>query len=264
MIDSLYFRLERSILFIHNGVAASIQGMALGLLSNEQLDRMTAKRYAGSFQSYAETSYLNSGLFLWEREAIHRYFPTAGRVLVAAAGAGREIIALAKSGYEVDGFDCCPPLLECGRDELTKQGIDARLDYAPPSSVPESDREYDAILVGFSGYMYIAGRENRIAFLKDLCGFLHPGAPLLISFMEGFSGHRRTWTARLGTTIRRLGGAGPVEEGDTFKRGFQHHFTYEQVQSEMNEAGLDLVYYAGGTCYGNAVGLVRNGVGPKA
>jgi len=25
----------------------------------------------------------------------------------------------------------------------------------------------------------------------------------------------------------------------------------------MNEAGLDLVFYNGGTCYGHAVGLVR-------
>jgi 2-polyprenyl-3-methyl-5-hydroxy-6-metoxy-1,4-benzoquinol methylase len=259
MIDSLYFRLERFLLFIANGLAACIQGCALGLLTNEQLDRMTAKRYAGSFQSYAESSYLNSGLFLWERAAIGHYFPPSGRVLVAAAGAGREMIALAKSGYRVDGFDCCPPLIECGRKELTEQGIAARLEYAPPSTAPERDREYDAILVGFSGYMYIPGRENRIAFLKNLCGFLSRGAPLMISFMEGFPGHRRTWTARIGTAIRKLRGAAPVEEGDTFKGGFQHHFVYEQIQSEMNEAGLQLIHYAAGTCYGNAVGLVRNG-----
>jgi hypothetical protein len=259
MIDSLYFVLERSLLFINNGLAACVQGFALGLLSNEQLDRMTAKRYAGSFQSYAETSYLNSGLFLWEREAIGRHFPQTGRVLVAAAGAGREMIALAKSGYQVDGFDCCRPLLECGRNELTEQGIDSRLAYAPPSCAPECDREYDAVLVGFSGYMYIPGRENRIKFLKDLVVCLQPGAPLMVSFMEGFPGRRRTGTARIGTAIRRLRGAEPVEEGDSFKGGFQHHFVYEQVESEMKDAGLELVYYAGGTCYGHAVGLVRNG-----
>jgi hypothetical protein len=258
MIDSLYFLIERSLLFINNGGAACIQGLALGLLSNKQLDRMTAKRYAGSFGSYAERSYLNSGLFLWEREAISRHFPQTGRVLVAAAGAGREMIALAKLGYQVDGFDCCRPLIERGQKELTEQGIEARLDYAPPSTAPERDREYDAILVGFSGYMYIPGRENRITFLKDLCGFVQPGAPLLISFMEGFPGHRRAWTARIGTVIRKLGGAGPVEEGDSFKGGFQHHFVYEQVESEMKEAGLELVYYAGGTCYGHAVGRKTN------
>jgi len=34
-------------------------------------------------------------------------------------------------------------------------------------------------------------------------------------------------------------------------------FLLEQIRSEMNEAGLDLVFYNGGTCYGHAVGLVR-------
>src|ERR1700741_2460639 len=106
--------------------------------------------------------------------------------------------------------------------------------------------------------MYIPGSENRITFLKNLCGFLPPGSPLMISFMEGFPGHRRTWTARIGSAIRKIRGGPPVEEGDWFKGGFQHHFTYEQIQSEMNDAGLDLVYYAGGTCYGNAVGRKAN------
>ena len=259
MIHSLYFGFERFLLFITNGTAACVQGVALGFLSNEQLDRMTAKRYAGAWQSYAESSYLNEGLFLWEHQAISKHFPRSGRVLVAAAGAGREMIALAKLGYRVDGFDCCQPLLESGRSELTRQGIAARLDYAPPSRAPESMGKYDAVLVGFSGYMYIPGRENRIKFLKDLCRSLPAGAPLLISFMEGFSGRRRTWTAKIGTAVRKLRGAGAVEAGDSFKGGFQHHFSYEQIQSEMNQAGLDLVHYGGGTCYGHAVGVVRNG-----
>ncbi len=39
--------------------------------------------------------------------------------------------------------------------------------------------------------------------------------------------------------------------------GFQHHFLREQILSEMREAGMELTYYSGGTCYGHAVGLVR-------
>jgi hypothetical protein len=48
----------------------------------------------------------------------------------------------------------------------------------------------------------------------------------------------------------------PVEEGDCLKDGFQHHFVREQIQAEMNEAGLEMVNYEGGTCYGHAVGLI--------
>ena len=61
----------------------------------------------------------------------------------------------------------------------------------------------------------------------------------------------------IGTAIRRLRGGEPVEEGDTLKNGFQHHFVPDQIASEFAEAGLDLQYYSGGTSYGNAVGIVR-------
>ena len=190
MIAAVYFVAERLLLRIHNGIAVLIQGIALGLLSNKQLEGLTVLRYSteASVASYSEPSYVNSGLFTWERETIQRFFPRGGRVLVAAAGAGREMIALAKAGFAVDGFDCCSLLVESGRQELRKQEIDARLDYAPPSAVPTHGGRYDAVLVGFSGYMYIPGRDRRIRFLRDLCGFLDPEAPVMVSFTEGSYG----------------------------------------------------------------------------
>jgi len=260
MIAAVYFVAERLLLRIHNGIAVLIQGVALGLLSNKQLEDLTVLRYSteASVASYAQPSYLNSGLFPWERETIQRFFPRGGRVLVAAAGAGREMIALAKAGFAVDGFDCCSLLVESGRQELRKQEIDATLDYAPPSAVPRHGGRYDAVLVGFSGYMYIPGRDRRIRFLRDLCGFLDPEAPVMVSFTEGSYGKRRAWTATIGTAIRMLRRAESVEEGDCLKAGFQHHFVRQQIVSEMSEAGLALAYYSGGTCYGHAVGLVRS------
>ena len=257
IVAPLYLFLERGLRWINNGATAAIQGLSLGLLSNTGLERLTEHRYSVAFSSFAEESYLNSGLFIWEREAIRRHFPPRGRVLVAAAGAGREMIALARAGFLVDGFDCCAPLVEAGRNELRKQGIDAKLEYAPPSTVAGCGGHYDAVLVGFSGYMYIAGRDRRIRFLRDLCRFLNPGAPVMVSFTEGSLGRRRVWTARIGTAIRRLRLAEPVEEGDWLKTGFQHHFVQQQISGEMSEAGVELAYYSGGTCYGHAVGLVR-------
>lgn len=255
MNGSYYLLLERIVLWIHNGATAAIQGVSLGFLNNDKLEQLTTERYARSFHSYADELYLNSGLFGWEREAIRRYFSPGGRILVAAAGAGREVIALSKEGFRVDGFDCCAPLVAAGRNELGKHGIDAILGHAPPSAVPECKRIYDGVLVGFSGYMYIPGRDRRIRFLRELVNVLKPEAPLMISFTEGFPGRRRTWAARIGTSIRKLRGAEAVEEGDWFKGGFQHHFVQEQIASEMREAGIELTYYSGGTCYGHAVGL---------
>ena len=262
MIESVYFPIERAILFIQNGAAATVQGLALGILSNDQLERLTQHRYlkeSASNDSCASEAYLNSGLSLWEREAISRYFTNCGSVLVAAAGAGREMLALVEAGFRVDGFDCCAPLVEVGRNEFERRGLDANLQHALPSSVPDGLHSYDAVIVGFSGYMYIPSRKRRVSFLRQLSELLKPNSPLMISFTEGTYGRRRTWTARIGTVIRKLRGAEPVEEGDTLKDGFQHHFLPDQVASEFDEAGLDLEYYSGGTSYGNAVGIVRKG-----
>jgi 2-polyprenyl-3-methyl-5-hydroxy-6-metoxy-1,4-benzoquinol methylase len=125
IVSSLYLFLENLLRGISNGASSLIQGLSLGLLSNAALERLTEYRYATSFSSYAEESYVNSGFFIWEREAIRRYFPPGGRILVAAAGAGREMLALAHDGFLVAGFDCCAPLVEAGRNELRKQGIEA-------------------------------------------------------------------------------------------------------------------------------------------
>ena len=257
MIPTIYFLCERLVLKIHNGAAALFQGITLALFDNDGLERLTERRYSERFASYETPPYVNSGFLIWERDAIDSYFPKGGQVLVAAAGAGREMIALSNAGFKVSGFDCCQPLVESGQKLLKQHQIDAVLEYARPSTVPSSQRQHDAALVGFSGYMYIPGRDRRIRFLKDLSALVKPNSPVMISFIEGSVGARRSWTARIGTTLRRLRRADPVEEGDCLKDGFQHHFLREQIQSEMNEAGLDLVFYNGGTCYGHAVGLVR-------
>lgn len=257
MIASLYFSLERLVLWMHNAATALIQGLCLGLFNNEQLERLTEERYLRQSAPYSAKSYLDAGLFIWERDAIGRYFPPGGRILVAAAGAGREMIALANCGFSVDGFDCCAPLVEAGQSALEERHIDARLAYVPPSSVPAWSGRFDAVLIGFSGYMYIPGRSRRTRFLRDLSNFLNPGAPLMLSFAEGSPGRRRVWTAKIGSAIRRIRRADPVEEGDWLRAGFQHHFVRQQILSEMTEAGIELIHYSGGTAYGHAVGLVR-------
>ncbi len=164
IVPPLYLFLERLLRWVNNGATSLIQGLSLGLLSNIQLERLTEYRYSTSFSSLAEESYLNSGFFMWEREAIQNYFPPGGRDLVAAAGAGREMIALARAGFVVNGFDCCAPLVEGGRNELRKQGIDAKLEYVPPSTVPEFDGHYDAVLVGFQAICISLGETAEFVF----------------------------------------------------------------------------------------------------
>ena len=54
-----------------------------------------------------------------------------------------------------------------GRNEFKRQGIDANLQHAPPSGVPDGLPSYDAVLVGFSGYMYIQAESAESVFYEN-------------------------------------------------------------------------------------------------
>src|SRR5882672_7852827 len=70
IVAPLFLFLERALRWINNGATSVIQGLSLGILSNIGLERLTEHRYSVSFSSFAEESYLNSGLFIWEQAAI--------------------------------------------------------------------------------------------------------------------------------------------------------------------------------------------------
>src|SRR5262245_8090759 len=130
MLVKVYFKIERLIRLGHAFGEAMIQAVVLGLLDAPDLERITVSRFEGS--RYAEPSVIEAGLQWWERDAIQQFFPPEGRVVVGAAGAGREVLALHKRGYEVDGFECARTLVETGQEQLRRAGVAGRFEWAPP------------------------------------------------------------------------------------------------------------------------------------
>ena len=87
VVKKSYTRIERAIRFCHVVGWAGVQSIGLGLLDPEALVRLTVQRFESS--TYLDPAYnSSSGLWLWEREALRRFFPPTGRILVGAAGAG--------------------------------------------------------------------------------------------------------------------------------------------------------------------------------
>ena len=108
--------------------------------------------------------------------------------------------------------------------------------------------------MGWSGYMYIPQRAQRIQLLRDFRNLLRPGAPLLLSFQTRELIERRMyWSARVGNWIRKVRGAEPVSPGDCLEHGFKHWFNRADIDAEMTEAGLRLEFYST-EGYGWAVG----------
>jgi hypothetical protein len=137
---------------------------------------------------------------------------------------------------------------------LKNEGMAPDLMWAPWDHCPDTDGEYDGIIVGWAAYMLIRGREGRIEFLRELRARVVDGSPVLLSFMTRSerSPYFR-YIARTGNILASPLGRDRVDVGDTLLPNFAHRFTREQLEAEMTEGGFRIVSYSE-VPYGHAVG----------
>jgi len=181
---------------VHGGGQALFEGFRMGLLPGAACDAISEKSYGGG-ELYTRAEYLDQGFHFWEDLAVRTYSAPGSRVLVAAAGGGREIIALARAGFQAAGFGCNRAMFEAGRRALAERGMAATLDWAPPSVAPKMDGYFDALIVGWFAYGCISPRARRIESMKSLRAQLRPGSPVLASTPIGSRlGKVLIWTPR--------------------------------------------------------------------
>jgi hypothetical protein len=118
---------------------------------------------------------------------------------------------------------------------------------------------YSAVIIGWTAYSHIPSRQRREAFLRALRQRAFPDSPVLLSFFArpGSSGYD-VLAFRIANSIRSLlgGRKEPVELGDHLNWSYSHWFTREEIESELQEAGIRLVDF-GEVGEGYAVGIVE-------
>ena len=240
-------------------VAGAIhEGFWLGYLSADDLDAITRDHYHNS-QEYASPEHNQRGLFDWERVVVEQYFQPGSRILVAAAGGGREILALRQAGFQAEGFDCSPTLVQAADALFDGLGERRGVTLCAAGQVPSGPALYQGLIVGWTGYTHIPTRGRRIALLEGLRHRAMPGAPVLISFFprDRFSQYEdlNYWTARVSRFLFR-GRKEEPEPGDHLGWCFSHTFTREEVEAELRAAGFRPVYYCE-LGEGHAVGIAE-------
>lgn len=237
----LYMLLRRVHARARYPFSAAFSGFWLGAFGREQLHALDEAVYRGP-GSYLTDEHNLGGLFPWESEAVNGFFRGRTRLLLVGAGGGREAIALARQGFQVDAFECNPALVEYANRLLTREGIEARVRHLPRDEAPPAGGPYDGAIVGWSAYMLIMGRARRVAFLRSLRRLLDPRAPLLLSFWTRPEDDRRVpAVARTANAVRRILRREPVEPGDDLFPNYLHHFTEREVAGEMADAGFRMV-----------------------
>jgi hypothetical protein len=256
----LYLRTRRLFDAGQRVAQAGFDGLWLGLLDRPDLDAVDVSYYERERQ-YVDPAYNDQGLWPWERRAAEQHFSACRRVAVLGAGAGREVVALHRMGFEVDGFECNHRLLSSGNRLLEALGVPPRIAPMPRDRWPDAAGQYDGVILGWGMYMLVPDRTARVALLGETRRRLPEGGPVLVSFFvrSGRERYFRT-TRRLANTVRSMRRKDPVEHGATLAPNRVTFLTVAEVGDELLEAGFTIAG-SGVDDYGHAVGLAAAGPG---
>lgn len=234
------------------------EGFWLGCLSADELNLITAAHFDES-RFYASKEHNLSGFFDWEAEVLGRYVRSGSRLLVAAAGAGRELLALRKAGFDAEGFECSLPLVNASQAIFDQLGEPYGVRHWPQDSVPPGPATYDGLILGWSAYTHIPTKGRRITFLQGLRTRVPSQSPLIVSFFTrtGDSPYEKiVYRTSTFCLFFLRGRKEHLELGDRIEWGrFVHRFTRDELQSELISAGFRLEYYGEESGSGHAVAI---------
>jgi hypothetical protein len=194
--NSLGARAIRSTLLVDKayGLFDRLRSRAvLSLASPATLEAYSELAYSAqdTYQSDQPTTEL--GLFAWEQRALAAFPPAPARVLVGAAGGGREAFALAARGYAVTAFEPSAVLAQSMARRAARDGGVAayRARYADlpvlqPASPMGSALDtrtaapFDAGILGWASLSHLTTDAARLETLRWFARLV--SGPILVSF----------------------------------------------------------------------------------
>ncbi|TKD04977.1 class I SAM-dependent methyltransferase [Polyangium fumosum] len=225
---------------------------------------LTAALYARQKTYLPGGHRFESGLFTWEKRALDApAFPRAGRVLVGAAGAGREVVALLERGYTVTAFDPCEAFVESARALAKDRPADILLGSYDDLVAAAQGRggplaslgdplSFDAVILGWGSLSHVLPGAARLGLLRAV-RTLAPRAVVLTSFQLRHDSEAKTETkGRLRDALRRaftaMGAPGRSEPGDQFYAdgGFFSYLSPDEIPRVAFESGYEVALFEEG------------------
>ncbi len=211
----------------------------------------------------------------WERAWFRCRLPAPpARILVAAAGAGREAVALRQMGYQIDALEPAPrPARHCERQlGPNSRVVVARLEHVAirlleGHDTPLAPGQYAAVIIGWGGLSHILDPDHRERVLRA-CDRLAPDGPILASFLvrsvtdAPVSKSRRLGysAGRVIARMRRISPGADSAPGFATGFGFSHAFRGAEIEALAKRVGRQLLWGRAGASptYPHATFLPRS------
>ncbi|MGE0393264.1 MAG: methyltransferase domain-containing protein [Vicinamibacterales bacterium] len=230
------------------GLAAVLDGAAVGLTGNDTIERQLDRQFAGFEDSAAE---VDGGLRTSEQLVYGRHLAPGSRVLLAGCGAGRDLFGLTALGHDVTGLECAADLAAAARAHAARLGIRCTVHGGRVQDASIEGR-FDAVILAPACYSYIRGRETRVRTLVRLRQALSPGGRLILHAIRLQRPQPRLPLWAMRTAAWASGAGWRPEPGDVYtddhslpkRLRFHHAFADGELEDEARRAGLapDAVY----------------------
>lgn len=137
-----------------------------------------SKEYA---ERYYEEAVPRKGLFELDTEFLDKLFVPKSQVFDSMMGRGRHVIYFAKKGYEVVGNDHNKYMVELVKEDLKKEGLEAKLYNMDVVDLSEiKDNSFDYVICMYSSLGCIPGKENRQKAVNEFSRIVKKGGLVII------------------------------------------------------------------------------------
>lgn len=240
----LLYRFSRALNSANMGQQVVRDELLFAFLPPSQRNGLTFEAYSRSRGYVVGGEYFVHGLWAWEAELLDDpRVPRSGRVLLTAAGGGRELRALLERGYEVFAFEPVKNLFESARSVEKEAGSKATVVQASYQDLVAKAAgksgpldglggDFDLCVLGWGSLSHLTEPDGVLETLRAVRA-LAPKAPVIASFLLRTKG-----TAEVKGGARRLRqglrwvleavGAPPVPEGLQFQTAYGFFYAYSR------------------------------------
>ena len=224
-------------------------GCFLGWIDRDALAALDAAYYdahretfAGGVLPYTDPEHMRSGLADWEAAALDRHFPAGGRLVVTAAGAGREVMAALALGYDAVGYEPHAAMRAAGAAVLEADGHPGRLEAAERDLFPAGAPAADGVVVGWGASRRSRAASGATASWPTRAPAWRPARRCSSPSraLEGREGYLATVHAAA-ALVRRLRRAERAERGDLLAPLYVHVFDDAEIARDLAAAGFEVV-----------------------
>ena len=231
-------------------LGAAPSALVLAFASDAVLTRYSTIAYGATETYHPGSPEFDDTLFPFEEEAISRFFPPApARVLIGAAGGGREAIVLAQRGHEVVAFEPSAPLI-AGLAAHIPPGLRITAYRAAYEDLPTlhpaesgglsadlaTEPRFNAAILGWGSFSHLLSERHQIGALRAVSSVTD--GPILVSFRVDprIDGVIRSRMVRL---QRRLPGRNKLSGAHfTMGIGYFQTFSRERFTTLFDQADL--------------------------